>query len=115
MAEALKNPIAFVGIDIGKNSFHVVGLDERVDVTTSLISIGDLAIPFDPTGEKIKRDGSWCVHQFGQQLDAMMFWDRFQGRWLRGEESFYPERPTTCERRIPHRLYFLRDSLYSSG
>jgi hypothetical protein len=25
MAEALKNSIAFVGIDIGKNSFHVVG------------------------------------------------------------------------------------------
>src|SRR5450830_1217954 len=29
MAEALKNSIAFVGIDIGKNSFYVVGLDER--------------------------------------------------------------------------------------
>src|SRR6202158_1908618 len=28
MAEALKNSIAFVGIDIGKNSFHVVGLNE---------------------------------------------------------------------------------------
>ncbi len=28
MAEALKNSIVFVGIDIGKNSFHVVGLDE---------------------------------------------------------------------------------------
>jgi hypothetical protein len=28
MAEALKNSIAFVGIDVGKNSFHVVGLDE---------------------------------------------------------------------------------------
>ncbi|HMF66462.1 MAG TPA: hypothetical protein VK602_02500 [Phyllobacterium sp.] len=27
MAEALTNAIAFVGIDIGKNSFHVVGLD----------------------------------------------------------------------------------------
>ena len=29
MAEALKDSIAFVGIDIVKNSFHVVGLDER--------------------------------------------------------------------------------------
>ena len=29
MAEALANAIAFVGIDIGKNSFHVVGLNER--------------------------------------------------------------------------------------
>ena len=28
MAEALKNSIAFVGIDIGKNSFYVVGLNE---------------------------------------------------------------------------------------
>ena len=27
MAEALKNSIYFVGIDVGKNSFHVVGLD----------------------------------------------------------------------------------------
>jgi photosystem II stability/assembly factor-like uncharacterized protein len=29
MAEALKNSISYVGIDIGKNSFHVVGLDGR--------------------------------------------------------------------------------------
>ena len=28
MAEGLKNAIAVIGIDIGKNSFHVVGLDE---------------------------------------------------------------------------------------
>jgi len=28
MAEALRNSVAYVGIDIGKNSFHVVGLDE---------------------------------------------------------------------------------------
>jgi len=28
MAEVLKNSIAVVGIDIGKNSFHVVGLDK---------------------------------------------------------------------------------------
>ena len=29
MPETARNPIAVVGIDIGKNSFHVVGLDER--------------------------------------------------------------------------------------
>jgi hypothetical protein len=29
MAEALRNSIASGGIDIGKNSFHVVGQDER--------------------------------------------------------------------------------------
>jgi hypothetical protein len=28
-ADAPKHSIAFVGIDIGKNSFHVVGLDEQ--------------------------------------------------------------------------------------
>ena len=50
-------------------------------------------VPFDSTGEKIQRDGLWCVYEFGQQLDAMMAWDRFQGRWLRGEEFSYPERP----------------------
>ena len=50
-------------------------------------------IPFDATGEKIRRDGLWCVYQFGQQLDAMMAWDRFKGRWMLGEEFSYPERP----------------------
>ena len=29
MSQILKTPIAVVGIDIGKNSFHVVGLDQR--------------------------------------------------------------------------------------
>lgn len=50
-------------------------------------------IPFNATGEKIRGDGLWCVYEFSQQLDAMMFWGRFIGRWLHGEEFFYPERP----------------------
>jgi hypothetical protein len=51
------------------------------------------SIPFNATGEKI-RDGSlWSVHEFTLQLDAMQFWDRFEGRWLRGSEFHYPERP----------------------
>ncbi len=29
MSQTLKTAIAVVGIDIGKNSFHVVGLDQR--------------------------------------------------------------------------------------
>ena len=29
MTEILNSVIAVIGIDIGKNSFHVVGLDER--------------------------------------------------------------------------------------
>jgi hypothetical protein len=26
-------------------------------------------------------------------MDAILFWDSFQGRWLRGTEFHYPERP----------------------
>jgi hypothetical protein len=26
-------------------------------------------------------------------MDAILFWDRFQGRWLRGTEFHFPERP----------------------
>jgi hypothetical protein len=51
------------------------------------------SIPFDGTGERIERDGSWCVYEFAVQLDAIQFWDRFDGRWLRGEEFIYPDRP----------------------
>jgi hypothetical protein len=29
-------------------------------------------VAFDATGEKSRRDGLWCVYEFGQQLDAMM-------------------------------------------
>jgi len=29
MAETLKTAVAVVGIDIGKDSFHIVGLDQR--------------------------------------------------------------------------------------
>ena len=50
-------------------------------------------IPFDPTGEKIQRGGLWCVHEFKWQLDAILFWARFEGRWLVGGEFIYPERP----------------------
>jgi hypothetical protein len=46
-----------------------------------------------PAGERIQRDGSWCVYEFAVQLDAIQFWDRFDGRWLRGEEFIYPDRP----------------------
>ena len=29
MSQNLNNAVAVIGIDIGKNSFHVVGLDDR--------------------------------------------------------------------------------------
>lgn len=51
------------------------------------------SIPFNATGEKIRDSGLWCVYEFTWQLDAMQFWDRFEGRWLRGSEFHYPERP----------------------
>jgi hypothetical protein len=44
------------------------------------------SIPFDGTAERIQRDGMWCVYEFAVQLDAIQFWDRFDGRWLRGDE-----------------------------
>lgn len=42
------------------------------------------SIPFDAIGEKIRREGLRCAYQFAQQLDAMMAWDRFKGRWMLG-------------------------------
>jgi hypothetical protein len=33
------------------------------------------------------------VYEFTWQLDAMQFWDKFEGRWLRGTEFHFPERP----------------------
>jgi hypothetical protein len=75
--------------------FHVAVEDSYIrahwDGINALCKFNDF--PFDATGEKIWRDGLWCVYQFGHQLDAMMARDRFQGRWLLGGEFSYPERP----------------------
>jgi hypothetical protein len=51
------------------------------------------SIPFNATGEKIRDGGLWCVYEFTWQMDAILFWDRFEGLWLRGSEFHYPERP----------------------
>jgi hypothetical protein len=50
-------------------------------------------IPFNATGEKIRNGGLWRVYEFAWQMDAIQFWDRFEGRWLLGSEFHYPERP----------------------
>ena len=42
------------------------------------------SLPFNATGEVIQKDGVWRVHEFTWQMDAIVFWDRFEGRWLRG-------------------------------
>jgi hypothetical protein len=58
-------------------------------------------IPFNATGEKIRDGGLWCVFEFAWQMDAIMFWDRFEGRWLRGSEFHYPERPKDLPKMKP--------------
>ena len=45
-----------------------------------------LANAFNATGRGV-------FYEFAVQLDAIQFWDRFDGRWLRGEEFIYPDRP----------------------
>ena len=50
-------------------------------------------LPFNATGEKIGERGIWCVYEFERQLDAIQFWNAFNGRWLRGSEFIYPEQP----------------------
>jgi hypothetical protein len=51
------------------------------------------SLPFNATGERIQQNGTWCVYEFAWQMDAILFWQRFQGRWLRGDEFHYPETP----------------------
>ena len=40
MSQTLNNAIAIVGIDIGKNSFHIVGLDQRgaIDAAAEVVA-----------------------------------------------------------------------------
>ncbi|MCK1708397.1 MULTISPECIES: hypothetical protein [unclassified Bradyrhizobium] len=51
------------------------------------------SLPFNATGEVLKNDGVWKVYKFTWQMDAILFWARFKGRWLRGTEFHFPERP----------------------
>lgn len=51
------------------------------------------SLPFDATGEVIENEGTWRVYEFTWQMDAILFLDRFQGRWLRGSEFHSPDRP----------------------
>ncbi|WP_308284892.1 hypothetical protein [Bradyrhizobium ivorense] len=51
------------------------------------------SLPCNATGEAIQNEGVWRVYEFTWQMDAILFWNRFEGRWLRGTEFHYPERP----------------------
>lgn len=47
-----------------------------------------------PTGERFEREGRlWCVYEFAIQRQAILFWDRFEGRWLQGDRFIHPTRP----------------------
>jgi hypothetical protein len=48
--------------------------------------------PFNATGEVVRSDSIWRGHEFARQMDAILFRDRFLGRWLRATEFHYPER-----------------------
>ncbi len=50
-------------------------------------------IPFNPTGERIGGNGRWRVFEFTWQMDAILFWNHFQARWLRGSEFYFPDKP----------------------
>jgi hypothetical protein len=51
-------------------------------------------VPLERAGDVIEVEGRrWCVYKFAHQLDAIMFWDTFDGRWIRREAFIYPERP----------------------
>lgn len=58
-------------------------------------------LPFSGPGEVIKNDGVWKVYEFTWQMDAILFWAPFKGRWLRGTEFHYPERPENLPARKP--------------
>lgn len=75
--------------------YHVALQDDYIRAKWEVINaICHLnSIPFNGTGERIIDGGTWCVYEFEWQLDAIQFWDIFQGRWLRGSEFHYPERP----------------------
>jgi hypothetical protein len=77
--------------------YHVALYDpyirENYDRITACCAMN--GIPYEPTGEKITSGGcgTWCTFQFAKQLDAIRFWDSFQGRWMLGDSFYYPERP----------------------
>jgi hypothetical protein len=64
---------------------------EHWDEVDALCKLNSL--PFNATGEVIEDVGVWRIYEFTWQMDAILFWDRFEGRWLRGTEFHYPERP----------------------
>jgi hypothetical protein len=52
-------------------------------------------VPCQRTGEVVERGGTrWFVYKFARQVDALRFWDKFDGRWMYRESFIFPERPS---------------------
>ncbi|MGL9623151.1 hypothetical protein QRQ56_34850 [Bradyrhizobium sp. U531] len=51
---------------------------------TKLTRFGRNSLPFEATGKVMMSDGVWKVDEFIWQMDAIVLWARFEGRWLRG-------------------------------
>ena len=67
MSQTLNAAIAVVGIDIGKNSFHIVGHDERgAIVLRQKWSRGQVEARF----ANMRRPVNWAKHSFGLWLTA---------------------------------------------
>ncbi len=82
-----------VGEPIGRitSRWRTVISENTGDEIDALCKLNSL--PFNATGEVIESGGVWRVYEFTWQMDAILFWARFEGRWLRGTEFHYPERP----------------------
>jgi hypothetical protein len=51
-------------------------------------------VPFAATGEILMVGGvRWRTFEFARQYDGIRFWDKFEGRWVVGNDFHYPERP----------------------
>ena len=84
---------------------YVRGNWEFIEATCKLNGL-----PYRSTGERLSRPATWCVYEFTAQLDAILFWDAFEGRWLLGDEFVYPKRPDNLPKLIlPKPLYGKRD------
>lgn len=83
--------------------YHVALRDRYVrenwDEIDAICRLND--IPFNPTGQIIRTDDTWIVYEFSMQIEAVAFWDRFEGRWLYGGEFFYPDRPDDLDKVMP--------------
>jgi hypothetical protein len=68
-------------------------------------------VPFDPTGEILDRIGiRWRTYQFIRQFDALRFWDKFEGRWMLGNDFHFPQRPNDLPvmKSLPGKSYLKR-------